>query len=818
MRFKQRVKRHPKIDMGAVDQIFTDVGNRDFLDAIFSDLLPDEYLWTAQFKTAPNQAKAEQWGGLPVTDLYQNRQSAHQGWNHYFSVAALKPAADGSKHRRKDTFSRLFCVVLDDAAAIPGIAPTWILETSHPEGGSKVQVGYRLAEPLADLNLAVALHKALTAAGHLGADRNGNNPVRYVRLPWGWNTKYDPPHQHRLLHWVPTHRVDLDTLIAALGLDLAADAPTATETTAAPAQPIAPAAFDGPDGWIPKGRRLAWDAARRTHDDPKVGRHQEIYKLGTFAARDGLPAEALEFILQEFVKTMRPTDSNGIVTGVNWDTERKTIKDGYRQGHADGVPAQVDLSGFLNSFGTARTRRADYFDHAAFEAATGMTIEEANRRAPDYQVIEDHAPGIKPFPVPGLDAVAAWITQCAPVSYPVITQQAVLAMVATAAARLYATPQGDPLSLYLGCSSRSVGEMRYATHAMQTVFGLAGLRRMIRGTRLASPAALYKTLQRSPAALYLSDDYGGVSAFSKRQPSGLQEHALFLLSSVYDGKTIQLDGPEDAGLRPGVAGDEQPIIYNPSLSILALTGADQLAVLMRASETGRGAFQQMLWAIGDERTAIEHDPQTLAPPDWLAGHLRRIRRVPQDKIGDFSLVDVFNNQTSEMVPFQTVVPFHAVLEPVYGALDALSTDRRVRPLLLAARAHVRRIAAALAVWANPETPVVTPEIMAWTGEYVVARMQEIVEQFKVLNSQDGKSSVYDQVLAKVVEEKSKGIATRELVITCWAFRSLNSENRGKLIVQMLDDEMVREVEFVNEKTKRRSKRLVATQFTKGAGP
>lgn len=58
-------------------------------------------------------------------------------------------------------------------------------------------------EPLEDLASAQRLHQALAEAGHLQADRNGNNPVRHVRLPIGCNTKYHPSHPHRLRRFAP---------------------------------------------------------------------------------------------------------------------------------------------------------------------------------------------------------------------------------------------------------------------------------------------------------------------------------------------------------------------------------------------------------------------------------------------------------------------------------------------------------------------------------------------------------------------------------------------------------------------------------------
>lgn len=187
------------------------ISNHEFLSAVFTDLWPDEYLWACNFRDQPSQGR---WSGHRVTGALQD-QPDH---NTYFSVSALKPDDKGSK-RRKTNFSRLYCVVLDDAAPLAGIEPTWVLETSHPAPAPKTQVGYRLTDPVADSGIADRLHHALGAAGHLSIDKSGNNPVRYVRLPVGSNTKHNPPHRHRLITWSPDTRVTLDDLIAALRLD-----------------------------------------------------------------------------------------------------------------------------------------------------------------------------------------------------------------------------------------------------------------------------------------------------------------------------------------------------------------------------------------------------------------------------------------------------------------------------------------------------------------------------------------------------------------------------------------------------------------------
>lgn len=196
------------------------ISNAQFLAAIFPQLGPDESLWVCTFTDPPSSTT--NWAGYAVSSTAKAPSKPRS--NTYFCVSSLRPNDAHELRRRLENFSRLHVVVLDDTPPPANLLPTWVLETSRPNGRSNTQVGYRLAEPLADAALARRLHRALAAAGHIGADVSGNNPVRYVRLPEGCNTKYRPAHPHRLLAWHPDRTVTLAELTAALGLNLDASA------------------------------------------------------------------------------------------------------------------------------------------------------------------------------------------------------------------------------------------------------------------------------------------------------------------------------------------------------------------------------------------------------------------------------------------------------------------------------------------------------------------------------------------------------------------------------------------------------------------
>lgn len=193
------------------DNTLDQITNAEFLDAVFGNLKPDERLWICWFKGKPNEAGPTAWAGWATKS--SDDVGAWDDRNAYFSIATIK-ATDNTPKRRKTHFGRMACVVLDDAT--PDDAASWVLETSP----GNHQVGYVLGEDVSDVGIAERLQKELGRQGLVKADTNGYNPVRYVRLPCGANTKSGQPVPHRLLTWNPENTFTLQELADAYKLNL----------------------------------------------------------------------------------------------------------------------------------------------------------------------------------------------------------------------------------------------------------------------------------------------------------------------------------------------------------------------------------------------------------------------------------------------------------------------------------------------------------------------------------------------------------------------------------------------------------------------
>ena len=189
-----------------------EITNEEFLNSIFNRPSSDSVCWTTHFDCAPKESNNGHWRGVATLPSKAPR-SANS--NNYFSTALFKAHCKPLK-RARQCAKGLHCVVLDDIENV-SLEPTWRLETSP----GNYQAGYRLSLPLADMDVATRLLEEIGRKSLInGNDRSGNNPVRYVRLPVGSNTKVAPPFQHILHEWMPDRKFTIEELISAFGLDI----------------------------------------------------------------------------------------------------------------------------------------------------------------------------------------------------------------------------------------------------------------------------------------------------------------------------------------------------------------------------------------------------------------------------------------------------------------------------------------------------------------------------------------------------------------------------------------------------------------------
>ena len=223
------------------------VGNSEFLLAVFGDELADARPVVVSFEGNPTSVPAKVWSGRPWQGKPEGSTSLPASANNYFSLAVFRPDEAGQFRRQNARFQALRAVMLDDigtkvATERVTLPPSWLLETS----AGNHQAGYLLDGPLTDGGLADRLMNAIVAAGLCDPGANGPR-ARLARLPVAVNGKHAPPFQCRMVKWSPESRYSVEELVDGLQLDMAqAGRPKRQSTRLAQERPS-----DGDPVWIP---------------------------------------------------------------------------------------------------------------------------------------------------------------------------------------------------------------------------------------------------------------------------------------------------------------------------------------------------------------------------------------------------------------------------------------------------------------------------------------------------------------------------------------------------------------------------------------
>ncbi len=447
-----------------------------------------------------------------------------------------------------------------------------------------------------------------------------------------------------------------------------------------------------------------------------------------------------------------------------------------------------------------------------FDDRFEAVLARANGKGPKHEARIHEEKPLLPWPHPLLEQLEHEILKRVPYQSLIAARVTTKAILAHLTGRQVVSKSNDPTPLYLALVAPSISEVRGYLAAAAALLEQMGLSKTVRQARLSSPTQLFKALWRSPDLLYLCPEWGIKLQFAKRQPAGLLEQTLTIISDAWDGHPLVID-PDEVKLKDFNDGQGQAKIPAPHLTMLATLSHDQLVVAMKLSEAGRGALDQtQYWILDDDEfTATDPEIQVRDPyPDTLLEGLRTLLPVQEG-----NLVGLTGPQPIE----PQIVPFaENAFTGVFDPLEALPVTRQARSLVRTARLIARREATALAFLLHRQTqqplridgPLMTQAIR---DEQV--RLSRLLGRFNTLSSDDGKLSLYQKVLDFITAEKSKGARPSDLISGCRAYRAAKDPDREALITQMLSDGVIVET-YPESKPGARRKSLIyiASQYAR----
>ena len=454
---------------------------------------------------------------------------------------------------------------------------------------------------------------------------------------------------------------------------------------------------------------------------------------------------------------------------------------GKRYRELDAPRTAADVSGFMSQLGSTKDEQTERLKELAMQ--------------PVYERVDDTPLRVVPFPVAGLEELARWFDTAFDETHPLASQAAVLALIVTATGRRYMSQYGDGTGLYLGLMTPPGSMARYTSAGCNQVLMAAGLRHMVRGTRMGSPQQLYSVLWNRPAALYLAEDYGDQVRIARRQPSGLLEQTLALITgTVASGADLLLDNWQELGLRHNDGdGEPFPTIRTPALSMLATIAGNQVGKVFGPMEVSRGSIDGMLFVPASRPGHWQMRPMLNAPPPPPVAAIERLRALRGFAPGQTTMTrEQLDAEIGSSQPTPITVRFTGNVQAVEKVWIERYKDRgpAIRAMVSAARSRLRRICTAMAAFANPAAPVADQAIVSWAAGWIAYCLEQTIVEADLRGTDDDRPDVYQKVLEYISEAGDGGRARRDLISGCKAFRSLTDDKRSELLLQLHSDEQI----------------------------
>lgn len=527
----------------------------EFLAALFPDRPANAYPMITAVAGDPGTAPEREWTGKGVNGSIPPLPP-ERGW--YTS-----PALFNAERRNREHCLSVHAIVLDDIGSNGKtdpesiyLAPSWEIETSP----DNCQWGYLLTEPVT-YEQAATLLSALRERGV--SDKSGSNPVRWFRLPGGFNNKasvisdYGQPFPVQFSVWHPDIRYSIADIAAAFGVS----------DQASPSQ-------DSRFRTKEESARLAEEAIQsllsgENAHDPALG------LVGRWVAQGMSNAEihAIMGVIAEQVAKVRGAARAKVLMGAELD---RMIDGARNKGYA---PPSADFSVLMESLRAgAKT---------VYIQETSRQIKPPARLVPDGML---RIPGV-------LNTGVQWMLQVAKKPQPVYAVQAMIALGATVLGRHYRTDHDNWPSLFLPVLGLSATGKEAIKKSIEEMLTTAELEHLIGPSKYTSDSGLMSSLLQQPSHICISDEFGKILEAAADPNNTIGRSTLRLMMEVWgrcDGVQRQT-GYATSTLRPEVIKElAGRVVYNPALTFVGLSTPDAFYDALTRGSLIDGFINRML--------------------------------------------------------------------------------------------------------------------------------------------------------------------------------------------------------------------------------
>lgn len=326
------------------------------------------------------------------------------------------------------------------------------------------------------------------------------------------------------------------------------------------------------------------------------------------------------------------------------------------------------------------------------------------------------------FPVPELNELAVWMEAQSREPQRQITVQGVLALASVLCGRIYATDTSNTSALYLMVLAGTGMGKNYVKLGIQQFLSEAGLSGLLSGSGNTSAGAVFSALHESPCHIQITDEIGKHLQTARKQQNGQMAEAFTTLTEAYSSTTGQLV-PKNYSrmhLTPEQRkAQAKTLVQWPSITLLGLATPGQVFENLTSREIEDGFLNRILVVEATMASAGKQRVKRLPLSSRLIEWAQAIRNP---SASGTSLTGMDTDYSQAPTPVTVDLP-----DDVLAYFDAFDDQLREKEksgeFLLPdlTRRYVEnamRLAACLAVCANPAEPAITLELAEWAVQYV----------------------------------------------------------------------------------------------------
>lgn len=401
-------------------------------------------------------------------------------------------------------------------------------------------------------------------------------------------------------------------------------------------------------------------------------------------------------------------------------------------------------------------------------------------------------------PVPMICEIYKWIEAQLTHVKPDAVMQATLSFACAMTMRRYESQGYEPTAGFFGVVDTSTAGIDRLASRVRRLCVIVGELDILPGVDapMSSQSSVYDKFEHCPRQYLAGTEYANLLMTARRQTSGAASSAMSAMQAVYDGDDFELSASR-VGAKSRTR--ETRVVRSPTFSMLAIMAHMHLRVMASEREYARGTLQRMLLIPAGEahlNDAAQHKP---ALPGGLMELLKRLVGAPA--IGG-------DRDNPWLEPRAMRVCWDretkTVVQAGYGRLMATvdAPERAAfRGVAVGYKKSALRLASALAAWANPEQPTLTPEIAAWAFQWALRCLQLTMPHVEMSSGQEEQDAM--EAIIDVLMKQKKAISARDIAKGSRVFRKLSAQDKEEILHGMAECGMI-----LAEKTNRTMKYLL----------